>query len=349
MNLIRHMLKKDIRRFRLPITCGLLIAGLPVLLGILDVQLASKDIQLHALLLKLYFWAAWAQAFFVILMTGIARGEESPSSTTAFWMTRPISPGMVLKAKALFFGIFLVLVPLLSQSLLLALEGVTVRDIAYADLEMAFRLSESIALAWLLAAVTSNYGRFLIAAALVFPLQWLSGCWMLIWKTLYTQSATPFRATALIVSDSIVVAALTILGGAFLIIHQYRTRDTHRTVYSALAGLALLFLVQPLWKWNLQKPSIPRGAGESVSLSLGKYTVARRSGDWTSPKPVMEYWGDLEFAGRNPGDDIRVMGLSTTLVLPDGKTLQDEGFDIDPGYKWFNSPNPQTAQEALGP
>jgi hypothetical protein len=354
MSLVWHIFKKDIRRFRYPIAYGLLIAALQPFFGLLDVLLASKDIQLHTALLKLVFLGAWGQTFTTILLTailtGITGGEETLVSTTAFWLTRPISPATLLKAKALFLGIFLVLVPVLSQSLLLALEGVTAGDIGYAGLEMAFRLAESIVLAWGLASLTPSTGRFLIAAALVFPLQWLAGWWMLFWKDFLNAKADPpFMATELMVTDSIVIAALTILGGTILIIRQYQMRDTRRTVYAGLAMLALLFLVQPLWRWDLQKPAVPAGTGDSIGVTLGKYRVGRDSLGWSNPRPTMGYWGDLEFTGRQPGEEFRALSISPTLVLPDGKTFSNGSSALGSEYVWNNDPNSQVAQEALTP
>src|ERR1700689_4753601 len=98
MNLLVHIVKKDIRRFRLSLACGLFIAALPVLFGLLDALDGSRSVQLHAAFLNLYFRAPWALPLFVILMTAIVNGDENPVSTTAFWLTRPISPQMVLKA-----------------------------------------------------------------------------------------------------------------------------------------------------------------------------------------------------------------------------------------------------------
>ncbi len=348
MNLVLHLVQKDVRRSKWSLAFWLFVAALPVLWGLLDALLSGKDAHLHAVFLNLYFRSTWVQALLVILMAGILMRDELPASTTAFWLTRPISKGTLLSAKALLMGFFLVLLPILSQTFLLALQGATAGELAYAALELGFRLSESIVLAWVLASVLPQ-SWFLVAAALVFPLQWLAGWWILAWKTLNLQAPPPFRATALIVTDSIVVGALTLLFGAGLLFYQYQTRDTRRTVYMGLAALTLLYLVQPLWKWDLQKPSLPVEKADSISLSLGRHRVTRDAGGWGSPQPVMDYWGDVEINGRAPGEDIRVVGLSTSLGLPDGHTLKDEGYDLYANSNWIGQPDTQAVQRLLGP
>ncbi len=328
MNLIWHIVKKDTYRFRVALSLWLLVSALPVLLGSVDVLFTAKDIPLHTLLLSLGFYGSWIQWFLLVAMTAWVLQEETLISTTAFWVTRPISPGMLMKAKALYIGIFLVLFPLALELPALALQGVTARDMGYAALEILFRRLEIICLAGIIAALTRNFGRFVTAAIPIVILQWCSSRWMIGWLFLDKYATLPLRPSALAECDSIVVAVLTILGGGGLTAYQYKTRNTRWTIRWAVALIVLMFLVQPFWRWDFKKLGIPEDPNSgSVALSLDKYSVELTSYDLNAPHPrnFVLYRGNLEVQGQKPGDVYLPFWFNSTLTLPGGKVLKEHG------------------------
>jgi hypothetical protein len=88
--------------------------------------------------------------------------------TRAAWLTRPLSPWRLLVSKAAFVGLVLVAPPLALEIVLLAVNGVTLPDVALAAAEVVFRQLTLILAVASLAALTSDFARFAAWAAAAF-------------------------------------------------------------------------------------------------------------------------------------------------------------------------------------
>ena len=338
MNLIFHIFKKDIRRFKWLLILWLLVSFTPILWGVGDVFFGATKLETHTLFLNLGFDGAWFQWLLLVSLTAWVVQEETLVSDKAFWVTRPVSGALLAQAKGLFLGFFLVLIPLAAQAAALLIQGATLPETGWASLQMLLHQLETIALTALVAATTKNFGWFAPLALLGFLLKWIASNWMVLWRFFDKLSQSTLKPVALMESDATVAAVITVVGGFALLYHQYRTRNTVRTIRGAFACLALLALVPVIWRWDFQRPSYPKDpqAG-SITLGLGKYSPVRESWPTTHDhRQAVEYFGHLEVKGGNPGDSFLPVRYENSMTLPDGKTVKNDGYDLYLASLWEN-------------
>ena len=254
--MIFHLLKKDLRRSRVLLAMWfLLIIAQFALIGSgvnPSDRVMQVAFQMISVLVPLF------QGLLVLVIIPHVIHDEPLVGTTAFWFTRPISPALLLKGKALFALLILLLVPLLTEVIVLAANGVTAHDVALAVPEIVLsRLTFIIALA-LLAVVTPNFGRFAVSGAgcvIAFILVAMGVQWAKLFLHPESMMGGGADAVSLMKSRGVASSLLTILGGGAIVAHQYLTRRTARTIVAAVIGVAAVLAVQSYWPIDFLKPT----------------------------------------------------------------------------------------------
>jgi ABC-type transport system involved in multi-copper enzyme maturation permease subunit len=160
---IRQLIATDTRRFRLVIAVWLLlvavVAGFDAVTARLDAAtLASRadTISLLDLVLGL------ALIVLSAVIPAMVVQADAPSGTESFWMTRPIAPGTLLRAKFFLCLAVIVVVPLVAQALVMQSWDVPARPaIGVLAESLLFRLA-LLAVIMVLAAVSRDIGRFFL-------------------------------------------------------------------------------------------------------------------------------------------------------------------------------------------
>lgn len=169
----------------------------------------------------------------LVALTALVVQEDSPAGDRAFWSTRPISGGALLAAKLLFVGLLLVTVPAIAQTVWFESLGVDFPRWIVTG-ETALYVGGTLAMVALGAAVTRTLRGFLVLAIGVgMATSALTG-------QLMRMDPNAFEPGYRLTGGWLQQWAWLAIGGG-LLVHQYVTRRTVRTVAigAALVPLAL--------------------------------------------------------------------------------------------------------------
>jgi tetratricopeptide (TPR) repeat protein len=274
MSLVWHQIKKDGWRLRwllvlwavlVALQSGLLMASALVAQG-WAVHLAYK---LVAMVLPLL------QFLLLIVIVPLLVHEEPLVGTTAAWFTRPLSRGTLLASKAAFVFVVLVLAPLAAEMVALGANDASGRELGLAAAEIALTQWGVVAAVAALAALTPNFARFMTWGAVVWTVQTLAASAMMVrfmlggTDDLLEWAAQPgaFRASMLVSLGSAVVA------GTAVVVHQYLTRRTRRSVVFAICGLVASLVLSVSGAWLRPRRAEAATASASAPLSLDSDSV----------------------------------------------------------------------------
>src|SRR5271163_584738 len=100
MNLVAHLLKKDLRRARPLVAVWILL--LVVQAGFAAASARPGDLVTHAFYAVIEYVTPVLQILLLAVLLPFVIQEEPVVGTTAFWFTRPLTGSVLLRAKALF-------------------------------------------------------------------------------------------------------------------------------------------------------------------------------------------------------------------------------------------------------
>ena len=255
--------------------------------------------------------------------------QESPVGTTACWLTRPMPRLTVLGSKLISFGI-LVLFPLLGQCAVLIAHHVTPGDAVLAGGEIALKELSWIALATGLAVLCPNFGVFLIAAAVLYVLQYSSGWvwnWLdSLWPSL--SSSGPEPATFLEQSRTVASDLLCIVFGLGVVFIQYLTRRTRLAIAMAACGLLAAAMVMRYWPWDFvgyfsTTSAVPQGSFDASQL---RFYADGNSGWEQVPdaqgKELVNLTGRFGVLGLPPEENLSLQSMGGEQTFSDGSKLE---------------------------
>ena len=307
MNLVIHQLKKDLYRMRVPLALWLALAEGPLLLTGWNVQ--PDDLiaqQLRDFLFRVFFLFERILAMVIVSQT---LQQEPTQGVRAFWFTRPLSRGTILGAKGLFI-LILVAVPVLVQSLALAANGVTARDIALASQQIFLSQLSLVLMVAAVAVLTPSFSRFVIVTvAILFGSVLLSSFF----------NYTHFDRDA---SRTILMWALSIGFGSAVVIHQYLTRRTVSSIVLLAVGASFYVASAYFWPWDFMKPPVhaldPVLASAEIGLALASDIKVNEESNLRGGAPGRTYRTNLALLGLPDGYFAGITETSTELKLPDG-------------------------------
>jgi hypothetical protein len=266
MNLAWHIARKDIRRFWAPVALLCAIAALRFGVGA-SLLLSDDSDRLQFLRTEVYANLLLAIWIFVTYLLVAAIVHEDAAEGPAFWQTRPISGLKLLAGKALGLFLMLGLLPVLVSIPWWLACGFGGSEICRAAAETLAVQMGVVVLALPLAAVTREYGRFLLWTV-VGVVAFLSTAILSAGQVMAANQLTWAMATRMVVIGLIAAA-----GGAVTAIHQFLTRRTWRSI-AIIAATGLSMAAAHRW-WTPDgsaiwspRPNSPVGIAKDLKISF---------------------------------------------------------------------------------
>ena len=334
MNLTWHIVKKDLRALRWPILLWVLV--IIAKLGIGVTMLTADGTEGPDWFLRLDMFAklmAGIECVCFVFMAALIH-EDLLVGTTAFWMTRPISGGRLLRAKLLSIGLVFWVMPVLVSLPWWQGCGYGLREIAWAAAETVALQAIFVLVGLLWAVVTDGYGRFLMWTLLMLiSIPAIGGM-----ISLHFSKANTVVTAGVATSRMAVALVLAVAGIAAVVVHQFVTRRFWRTVAIIGATTGLIIMTTLWWPWDLQIAAKWHAYGESrveanwpttaapagLTLTLGSAELARAPGA-RADRPV-QLRVNYRVEGL-PGSQALVPAVANySLSWPDGTR--------DAGWSW---------------
>jgi len=216
----------------------------------------SENLVLRLQLPMLGYMISFLAGLVSIVMIPLLIQEDALVGTTAFWFTRPIARRDLLIAKMTFLVLFIVLLPLVAELLVMTINHIPAHYLWLAAPEIIIKNIGAIVPVLILAALTVRFSHFaMIGIGIVAGVGVLSILFTLLISfgglTSIVYNAWAVRDYSLQLSKELVSSLLMITGGLTLVVHQYLTRKTARTISWAVAGFIVLQVMQFFWRIDL--------------------------------------------------------------------------------------------------
>jgi hypothetical protein len=300
--MIFHLFRTDLRRTGVLFTAWLMLVGLQA--GLIATTAHPGDQMMGLAYLTLSLLVPFFQLLVLIVLIPQIVQEEPLVGTTAFWFTRPIRRVTLLQSKVLFAAVLIVL-PLLAELALMIVNGVTAHDLALAVPEIILAEASAITVIAVIAALTPNFGRFAAAGAIFLVVSILFGL-LLGWLRIISQTETLASDFNLLKSRQVANQILILLGGGAVLLNQYLTRKTVRSIIAACVIALLSLTISGFWPWNFLVPNPPPAGLGPVNPAAIKLSLSNASSrDMLSLRlmatPLKDLDGFLELSGLPPG------------------------------------------------
>jgi hypothetical protein len=326
-----HIFRKDVRRLRWALVGWCVVvatrvfidtAGADIALGGLGPNLAIR--QISTMLSMIYGLSL------VIVVARLVQ-DEPLAGRDAFWLTRPLAPQAVMRAKLAFAVLFLIALPFAARFAEAAWHGTRAADIT--GIIPTFLLNQLIAVTvlWALAALTPSLTSYVIAIVGVigaFVLFTASELVIALFVAAEGDDGGDYQfpdPTAGVVAGGLI--ALTALA---VIVAQYRGRRISRSLAVAGIGVVLLFVVPPHWPWSFgvrPKAEVisppPDMSSLVVTIDGNKSRVAEGMTLRRSTSPRREIAAPAIVTGMPDGLNVRTIVGYSRLELPNGLLLED--------------------------
>jgi ABC-type transport system involved in multi-copper enzyme maturation permease subunit len=337
-NLFFHQFLKDLRQTRVLWALWLLFTVIQFGMAAWKVS-PSNQIDQH-FYIQLFGMVPIIQKLILIVLIPALILQEPTVGVNAFWLTRPIPRGTVLGSKLIAL-LILVLFPTLGQCTVLLAHGVILQDVFLGGLQIALHELSWIAVIMMLAALSPNFTRYLIAAVVLYALQFAAD-WIysiaFTFKHLHKSGDFFTVSPALDSSRRVAADCLRILLSLGVAVFQYQTRRTKQAIVLAVASVLVPFFVIRYWPVNfLSSPAItppPRGeVASKIELSM----------DRLSCQVVQDVYGGTPKKAftttfkcqRDLSKALSITPMEAEITFPDGKKLHSLPLGAD-SMKCFN-------------
>jgi hypothetical protein len=265
MTLAWHIAVKDLRLQRWALIAWALVLLVTMSFRVLQPQIGQDP----AWRMLVPLWAALATLGYVVIWIVCVASliqDDSLVGSTAFWLTRPISPTQLLGAKLLVLFVCIIAPSLLLEAMVMAAWRASPGVIFVALLQESWMLALVSLVFMFLASVTSTVVRVLIVMAVVVTaelvaLQILAA----MIRRQVAASGSPPPMVFVGVPLGYVDPNVLVLGGTFFAIgvlftiaYQYRHRRPGAAIAFFLAVIAVTWMVQNAWAQVplLREPSV---------------------------------------------------------------------------------------------
>jgi ABC-type transport system involved in multi-copper enzyme maturation permease subunit len=344
MNIVYHILRKDLRRVRVPLAVWLVLVALSF--ALIGSAIKPRDSEVQAFFLMLSYLVPLLQTVMLIVIIPLVIQEEPLAGTTAFWLTRPISRGTLLASKMIFILLVLVLPPFAAEMIVLGANGASAHYLALAVPEILIGNLTLITVVALISVVTTNFGRFAIFGGVLV----ISACLLefaIFWIGIFSHSFMGATASdsshpveymfSLMATRWMVGEVLMIAAAAALIVHQYLKRWTTLTILLGVASLFVVFMVANAWGWNFLMPRMAMAPdtvfkSDAIKAVLtGKFDVSENPSLQGTEGPTRSVSAEVALSGVPDG---YVVADEDTQCVP---TLANGG-NLDTGNTFFFRP-----------
>ncbi len=358
MNLLLHNALKDLRAVRGP---------LGLWLGVLLADCTAQALRLDRFIPPEHVDSVWSAAVAVGLavvafgwvLAAMVVQADALDSPSAFWLTRPLSPGALLAGKLLVILPLFLLLPVAAATIVVAANGVRGPLLVRFALERLAVDSALLMPVLLAASVAHNLARMILVLT-VGGLIYATVHSLAVMQWLLLPGLAPGRDYALVRSSAVLVAmALSVVGSLALITHQYLTRSTRRTLWLGAVSLAFVVSVGDFWPWNLLPDPLPARVDTAVfdptgvRLSLdadglrrgdarpggARVVSAGDRGRVVQGSPQIDTRGFLRADGVPPGWVVRVLkGTGETRL--GGRTITSAPYGVYSGETPYERQGP---------
>ncbi len=250
MNLVKHILKKDIRRLRIFLVFWVAIVLFVAVLCWVKATTVAGDFSRQDIFQLLYGLAVACRYTLLVLIIPFLFHSEPLTGVTAFWFTRPIQRLDMMKSKLAFVGIFLLLIPSLADIALYAVSGVSVPFILMAVPELWFN-SIVLILPFVVAAVLTRSFGFYVLLYVVYTITFLILTITVKVTQIMSQHIDEPVSAALLDSRRLLSSLAIIFFCAVIIVLQYRTRKTIRSYVLVGVQIAWVFYLGTYCPWSV--------------------------------------------------------------------------------------------------
>jgi hypothetical protein len=341
MSLTWHIVRKDIRRFWIPLV---LLSALAVLrFGVGGSLLtANEPDRVWFNHMAVYANVLWGIGLFVTFLLVAAVVQEDSLASPSFWQTRPISGARLLAAKAVGLTLMFGLLPTLVSVPWWLGCGLGWQEICGAAAEtFAVQMGVVlIALPW--AAVTGSYGRFLLWT-LVGAVAWATVTLLLAGHIIGSEE---HFSSGNGVTRCLAIGFLAIAGSIGVAAHQFVTRQTWRSIVLIVVAALAMAIAGRWWPWDASgfwspRQKAPSGVVNDITLS---FDDAWAYVDFSTPESNTVAHVNLHSTPVPSPYLLSPLYSQQNLRWPDGTVTRQAGFEM-----WGTSPMyVEPADKALG-
>jgi hypothetical protein len=334
MKLLGHLVRADVRRFRMLLAGWVLIeiadtvfTGVqPLLTG--DPR-TSTAMGLLAMVLFFTRWLGMVVIVALVVQTHPLVGSD------AFWMTRPIPPRALFASKVFLLATTFLAVPALCEVVLMAAFRVPAAEVVLVAIQTMLFQSLWVAIVMALAAITRNLARFvLVAGAVLVSLILLMSIGIAVTMRELLEGPRLHEVTDRVVSgpaEDVAMLLLLIAAVAVPIVIQYATRSTRFSAGAGVVALAGAFLIVWIWPWEGQALPVPEWAGRESALGViaasptGEFRPHERWDNWNRPEDWQVGHAQLRLRGVEEGWLATARLADSTMQVDGGATLRTLG------------------------
>ena len=245
MSLVWHIVRKDLRRLRRPLTIWLVAL---LVHTVLLTRTAGMTVTTPATFESLRYFSGTMGAIVAgvgFILAAWLVMEDSLVDTRAFWLTRPINGARLLAAKVLGALVMFSILPALVLTPWWLWCGFGPRELGRAAFDFALGQGLLSMAAFVLACITVTSGQFLVrlmGAAVLLPVYL---------NYVFGGFASSVISAGVVLSRYSLVFGLLLFTPAVMLVHQFLTRRTWRTAVLGGCGLVLMLGVRLAWAWDI--------------------------------------------------------------------------------------------------
>ena len=264
MKFIPYLFKKDLIRLKYLLLVWLLLILAQSALAIGGINLAAELLQFQMFLPLLVKMIGFLQGLMIIVIVPLIIQDDSIVGTTAFWFTRPISRKGLLFTKSCLVLILLVILPLIAEIFVLASHGATAYHLFLAVPEILIEKLAFITPFVILAALTPKFSRYALVGVIIFTVFVVVGIILTVITIFlpylhfirYFVNVKIYKNPSLAASIDVAKDIYVILIGSFLIVHQFLTRHTARTIMWLVIAFLVMICFPRMWNWDFLKEEL---------------------------------------------------------------------------------------------
>lgn len=334
MNLLWHIVAKDVRRLWLPTALWLaFVGGTALYFAILPgIDPRGYDAWL-SMTSSLALLMGAAQFFIGFVLSGVLVLEDPVLGTDAFWPTRPISRARLLAAKAFTAVLLFVVAPSLALMPAWGVAGFSLSEMASAAVEAMLKHANMTAFALAMGGLAANLAQFLFCALAVAVLHFVSGAAKM------TVPSAPDVALDVRNARNYLIQIMVLPAFAAMAVHQYLSRSRKRGWVFVAGLLAITALIRNFWPWRLD---VLASSGAALDADVyQRQVIAERSmkevdGTSKAASETRIQEGAFFAAGTNRVKILQIVrgldGTPTSLVLEERDSWlgQHEGWNLGP-------------------
>lgn len=324
MSLVTHIFRKDVRHLRWLLVGWFLLVALQTGLMASGAAAWNNDAALQMALQMLGWLVPFLKWILLIVLIPLLIQDEPLTGHTAFWFTRPIGRADLLKSKALFLVLLVVLPPAAAEFATLAAHGIGPADLSVALPEILWDAALSLLPVVALAAITGTFARFAVTGVSIYAsLMVLGFAWQM--YRMFTDMegmVAGMSDPSLQLSKHVVGGLLGLLLLGFTIVWQYLTRRTAVAVAALGLYAALTVAVNQAWSWDFMAAPgpAPTVAGEPVvrEVRLGSMHSSDASMTRRGQEREKELRAHFICSDLPPAHFARVKKVDATVTFSDG-------------------------------